>query len=194
MTVIGLGHVAGVGKDVAGSALSRDLGFRRVAFADKLRELAMTTDPLVTSQTQSANVGVGRGRLQWVVRGMGWEEAKSVYPEVRKYLQDLGLGAREVFGEDFWVDQALGSVGDDEDVVVTDVRFENEARAIKEMGGFLVRIDRPGRHPHGHRSETELATFEDWDAVVLNDQGVVELETAIVKVAAEFAKVSEVDE
>ena len=186
MTIIGLGHVARVGKDVAAAALCRDLGFRRVGFADKLKELALAADPLVTSQTQTANIGVGRGRLAWVVQGMGWEEAKSVYPEVRSLLQNLGVGARTVFGENFWVDQAFAGIKEGTDVVIPDVRFHSEADAIKARGGFLIRIDRPGHRGQGHVSETALADFDGWDATVTNTGTVQDLETEIVKTVQEL--------
>jgi hypothetical protein len=184
MTIVGLGHVARVGKDVAAAALSRDLGYRRIAFADKLRELALAADPIVTGATQTANIGIGRGRLSWVVQGIGWEEAKEIYPEVRKFLQDLGLGARKTFGEDFWVERALHNVSGD--VVVSDVRFHNEAEAIRDRGGFLIRIDRPGRHAEGHVSETALAGFEGWDAVIVNDGTVQDLEMRVVQVVKDL--------
>ena len=183
--IIGLGHVARSGKDVAASALSRDLGYRRVAFADKLKELALDIDPIVTASTQATNVGAGKGRLAWVVRGMGWDEAKAVYPEVRAILQRLGAGARDRFGEEFWIDIALPASLKG-DVVVSDVRYLNEAEAIQERGGKLIRIDRPGYVAEGHVSETALAGFEGWDAIILNDGSVQDLERKVVNQVKEW--------
>lgn len=176
--LIGLGHVAQVGKDVSARALVRDLQFEQRAFADPMRELALKLDPLVTASIQSINIGTGAGRLEHVVGGMGWEGAKAAYPEVRRILQALGTGARELFGEDFWVDLALKDLP--ERCVISDVRFPNEAEAIHAAGGKLIKIDRPGRKPQGHISETALADFDDWDLVVTNDQGILELEQEIV--------------
>lgn len=180
MTLVGIGHVARSGKDVAAAALVRDLGFERRAFADKLKRLAIAADPIVTTATQATNVGSGKGRLDWIVRGMGLEQAKDVYPEVRKFLQDLGAGAREVFGEDFWVDQCLGTKPLKTDIVISDVRYENEADEIRRRGGKLIRIDRPGVYATGHASETALVDY-DWDEVVNNDGSVHDLETKVVK-------------
>jgi hypothetical protein len=188
MTIVGIGHVARVGKDVAATALSRDLGFQRRAFADKLRELALEADPIVTASTQATNIGVGRGRLAWVVQGIGWEEAKNVYPEVRKFLQDLGVGARKVFGEDFWVKQAVEGIRKGQDVVFSDVRFHSEAEALQALGGKLIRIDRPGRVAEGHVSETALAGFDGWDAVIVNDGTVQDLEAKVVAQVKEWQK------
>lgn len=45
--------------------------------------------------------------------------------------------------------------------IITDCRFPNEAQAIKDRGGIVIRIDRPGFTPVNlHPSETSL---DDWD-------------------------------
>lgn len=59
-------------------------------------------------------------------------------------------------------------------VAVTDVRFRNEIKAIKEAGGKVIRIARPGAGLDGsgalHVSETEQASIPDsaFDAVIQN--------------------------
>lgn len=100
----------------------------------------------------------------------------------RKALQRYGTEAhRQVFGEDFWVD-ALLPIGDSglrgsppawegnfhtplypaeaqQIACITDLRFENEARRIRELGGQIWKINRPGRGGNGiipHASEVEL--------------------------------------
>ena len=50
-------------------------------------------------------------------------------------------------------------------VMVTDVRFPNEAAMIKEMGGYLIKITRPslsqdGADWHKHESEAYIDTIE----------------------------------
>lgn len=45
--------------------------------------------------------------------------------------------------------------------IITDCRFINEAKAVKEKGGIIIRVDRPGYGPiNDHPSETEL---DNWD-------------------------------
>lgn len=183
--IVGLGHIARSGKDSAATALVRDLGYRRVAFADKLRELAMACDPLVTSSTQASNVGSGKGRLAWVVHGLTWEGAKDTYPEVRNFLVNLGEGARKVLGEDVWVEAAFSGVKKGEDVVIPDVRYPNEVEAIKKRGGMLIRIDRPGAAPIG-LSDNYLSDFDGWDVVIQNDGTVQDLERAVVSAVREW--------
>ncbi len=175
----GIGHAQRVGKDSAATALCRDLGFRRVGFADKLKQLALKADPLVTPATRTVNVSIGHGHLGWVVKGMGWEDAKDQVPPVRLFLQKLGTGARELFGEDFWVDQALRGLDPTDNIVFPDVRFPNEADAIRAHGGRVIRINRPGHEPRGHESEVALAGYEfDWE--VHNNGTLVDLEREVV--------------
>lgn len=176
--IVGIGHVARVGKDTAGEALCRDLGFTRVGFADQLKELAKLIDPIVTSSTVTVNTDVGKGRLSWVVKGLGWEAAKDQYREVRRFLQALGEAGRLTFGEDFWINRALSDAKADR-IVVTDVRYLNEAEAIRAMGGLLIRINRPGRVASGHVSETDLLGFE-WDEEFDNNGSIQELQQHVV--------------
>lgn len=185
--IVGIGHISRVGKDVAANALSRDLGFQRRYFATKLKELALIADPLVTAQIATANIAVGRGRMDWVVKGMGWEEAKNVYPEVRTFLENLGHGARQVFGEDFWVRMAVDGITPDQNVVFADMRHYNEVDAVKAFGGKVIRIDRPGRVPK-ERSEMPLVTYDGWDAVIPNTGTVQDLETAVVNQVKEWMR------
>lgn len=188
--IVGLGHVKQVGKGSAAEGLQRDLGFREIGFADKLKELAMISDPIIYANAVT-NVGVGSGRLAKLVQSVGgWDKAKDTFPEIRAYLQRLGEGGRAVFGDYFWIDQVFAQVIDEERVVVSDVRYRNEFEHILECGGKLIRIDRPGYLPVGHVSETDLAEIHDemWDAVVVNDGTVIQLQQKIVGIVKGFLK------
>lgn len=70
------------------------------------------------------------------------------------------------------------------DVVIPDVRFKNEMKAIKKAGGLLIRIYRshPGLSGAAgqHRSETEQKEVTDnfFDAILHNDTTLEDLELA----------------
>jgi hypothetical protein len=92
----------------------------------------------------------------------------------RRAMQTLGTEwGRGCIAEDLWVrlfllraqrHRAAGAP-----VVCDDMRFANEAEAIRGAGGLLIRVDRPGVEPAGgHASEGGLAGF-DFDLVVRND-------------------------
>ena len=59
--------------------------------------------------------------------------------------------------------------------VVTDVRFENETKAIKDRGGILIRVDRDSDSKDSHGSENELNNYKDWDYVIDNNYSLLEL-------------------
>ena len=91
----------------------------------------------------------------------GWDGAKSL-SEVRCFLQRLGVAMRER-DENYWLDQAAEKIAAAKrwnlPVVVTDVRFANEANYLAGCGFTLVRVTRPGTGGDSHISETELDDY-----------------------------------
>ena len=179
MDIIGFSGWAGAGKDTAALALlSR--GYRKLSFADPLRELAALCDPVVGWET-------GPITYMAAVEAIGYDEAKFKYPELRQFLQRLGNGARTTFGDDFWINKALGSIAPDESVVMTDVRYKNEAAAIKRVGGLVVRIERPGvEAANDHISEHDLDDW-DFDAVFVNEGAYADLWAQVEQLVASRA-------
>lgn len=160
--IIGLSGYARSGKDTVAGMLMGIHGFQRVAFADTIREFLLRIDPLVMHNGMDF-------RLQDIVESKGWEEAKTQFPEVRRLLQDLGVGGRELLDDAVWINAALKDFDKNDKVVVTDVRFKNEAARIKNMGGQIWRINRINVGPaNDHISEVDL---DDWsfDAVITNN-------------------------
>lgn len=175
---------AGSGKDTAASYLCAEHGYTRVAFADPLKELALRVDPYVEPYEHVNALyesEIRAYRLSVVVREHGWERAKRL-PEVRRLLQELGAGIREL-DEDFWLRSAIekwwGATGP---VVFTDTRYRNEASELRFTGVKLVRIVRPGAGLSGpeadHNSETEL---DGWpvDHTITNDGSLADLHSAV---------------
>jgi hypothetical protein len=141
--LIGVTGYAQNGKDTVGKRLVEEHGYTRFAFADALKSMALVLDPLVNSEEWGEHV-----RLSRMVEYGGWESAKRD-PEVRRFLQVLGTEAvRNHIGEDSWVratERAIAEArmsGDADRVVITDVRFPNEAAWIFAQGGKLVRVNR----------------------------------------------------
>ncbi|MGW8975126.1 deoxynucleotide monophosphate kinase family protein [Streptomyces platensis] len=154
---------AGSGKDSAAARLVRRYQFVRVAFADPLKESALRLDPIVAAEGTS--YGTLPLRLSDTVRRYGWDRAKT-YPEVRRTLQNLGETVR-TDDPDFWLRMALDKLGTADrwslPVVVSDVRYGNEADALRAAGALMVRIERPGASAGGeaarHVSELDLDDY-----------------------------------
>jgi hypothetical protein len=156
--IIGITGYAQSGKSTLGELIVHHNGAHHANFADLMRDFLYAINPLVTPKS----------RIQDLVDHLGWERAKVGYPEVRQLMQRLGTDAgRKLFGETFWVDQFFANVGKTDLLVISDVRFPNEAQAIKDRGGIIVRIVRDGYEPvSAHVSET---SYNDQDFTIYND-------------------------
>ncbi|MFF8845528.1 hypothetical protein ACF08N_22880 [Streptomyces sp. NPDC015127] len=181
--IIGLSGYARSGKNEAAEALVQH-GWRQAAFADKLREFLYALDPLIPG-----HYGAGHLRLRRLVDSTGWDYAKVTYPEVRALLQRAGTEAgRKVLGANVWVNALFESHADAPALAVTDVRFPNEARAIVERGGVMIRVERPGVGPakdrvgRVHESEVALDGW-DFDHTLINDGSVRDLHLKLYGVA-----------
>jgi hypothetical protein len=158
------------GKDAVAAVLVEEFGWRRVAFADPLRAAALGADPLVGPCSLPGDLVPAYHYLADVVEALGWEVAKDTVPGVRRFLQRLGTEGIRALDDGFWVRAAMQTVEhlrtrprrpeEAAPVVVTDCRFPNEAEAILEAGGELLRIIRPGSAPaDSHPSETTLVGY-----------------------------------
>ena len=167
---IGLVGYSQSGKDTVANILVKNYGYTRVAFADKIREFLYGLNPMVACSPT--------GYLQDLVNLVGWDVAKQE-PQVRRLLQDLGNSARKTIDENVWVTLALGNIDVNQRVVITDVRFENEAMMIKLMGGQLWRVKRVGVGPvNDHVSESELEGYKV-DQIFVNNGTIEDLEALI---------------
>lgn len=172
-TLIGITGYAQVGKDTAADYLNRVYGYDRLAFADALRRLTERLNPLVALDA----AGDGLAPYNEVVAAAGYERAKVEVPGVRQFLKDLGNGAREVLGADVWVSAVMRSVRFGQSVVVSDVRFLNEAAAIRNFHpkspGIIIRIVRPD-HDAESAFEREVAQVQA-DFEVHNNGSITDL-------------------
>jgi cytidylate kinase len=151
--IIGLSGYAQTGKDTVAQHLVEKYGYTRIAFADPIREALYALDPLISDYPALPGVS-----LSWIVDKAGWESVKQESPMVRKMLQRMGTEVgRELFGQNFWVDQAMKKASQSELVVIADVRFPNEYDAIINAGGQVWRINKLINQPvNGHASEVAL--------------------------------------
>lgn len=170
LRLIGLTGRAGSGKDTAFDLLVSGVPtvkFQRKAFADLLKRsamLALGLDP------KDADHFKDRGTIKVL---FGQDEAKTLTG--REYLQRYGLEAhREVFGHDFWTKRVLTDevLGNSRVTVITDVRMDNEAETIRELGGQVWRIEKDDEPTDMH--PTEQGVSEDLVDVVIHNVGSVD--------------------
>ncbi len=117
-----------------------------------------------------------------------YTDKEAIIPELgvsaRHMMQTLGTEwGRACIHPDFWVMIARAKtqriMADGRSVVIDDVRFPNEAAMIRELGGELWRIDRPGIAYDGdHSSEGGLEEITP-DRVIVNDGTIAQLKEKI---------------
>jgi len=158
--IIGLSGYAQSGKDEVAKILVEEYGYTRIAFADKIRELLYEMNPNYHDTL-----------LQQAVDRLGWDEVKKDQA-VRRMMQNLGVGARKMFGDGFWVSQVFFGYDWKIPTVVTDVRFQNEANLLKKWtpdDTQIWRVKRPGVEAvNSHISEHDLDDYK-FDQILKNE-------------------------
>ncbi len=149
VNLLGLAGPAGVGKDFTFGWLQEysERVCYRIAFADGVRD--------------EVNLALG----------VDWAWHKPYNRLERALLQWYGTDYRRAQDEDYWVKDGLRRVNDTADnlryvgdilIVITDVRFANEAVAIRDAGGLCLEVKAPkwirkarlgGVLPPDHESE-----------------------------------------
>ena len=126
----------GSGKDTA-AAVFVAAGFAHVKFADCLKSMLATLMIMQGASDKTVNRSI-EGDLK---------EVPSIFlggRTPRYAMQHLGTAwGRDLIGEDFWVNSFKNAASHHTNVVVSDMRFPNEAQAIADMGGWRYRIVRP---------------------------------------------------
>lgn len=174
--IIGLSGYARSGKDEVAKILVEKYDYKRMAFADPIREFVLKVNPILETGH----------RVGELVKEFGWEVAKSK-DETRRLLQATGIVARELFGQEFWIEQLLKNIEYENSIVIPDVRFKNEMAIIRQMEGKVFRVVRTGVKPvNSHISEVELddAYFE---AHILNEGTLEDLDNYVTNLMRPYA-------
>jgi thymidylate kinase len=111
--------------------------------------------------------------------------AHSRSKSIRVALQILGTEIRRSKNENYWVEAFHAHLPDVDFILVTDVRFPNEADSIKDRGGVVIRLDIPeeiiearvqsrdglqySESVKSHASEVTLDDYERFDMFVGKD-------------------------
>jgi dephospho-CoA kinase len=159
--IIGLSGYAQVGKDTVAQILVENHGYTRLAFADIIKNACYILDPIINLEGM---------RLAHAVDKFGWDSVKEL-PEVRRLLQAMGSEVgRELIDPQIWVELTMHNVSPKDKIVISDVRFRNEAEEIKWKQGQIWRISRIERDSpiNLHRSETDMDSW-DFDHYLANN-------------------------
>ena len=168
--IIGLGYQARAGKDTVAAHLVNKYNFVQESFAFPLKEY-------IGRQICGFNDKQLYGAWKETV-----DQEWGMTP--RQMLQLIGTDAlRKVVHDGFWVipmkRKLKEHIRNERHIVISDVRFLNEIKLIKSLGGKVVKLDRHNPDKisgfEKHSSETELDYYDGWDHVLENNGTLEEL-------------------
>lgn len=191
MALIGIVGQAGHGKDTIGTILKEKHGFHTYALATPLKEGICKTVFGLSDEQLYTQLGKekkdefwgcsAREIMQFVGTELFREQMCRIMPHVGKefWLQVFRKWRKDLFLKLKYLPN----------VVVTDVRFQNEADFIKKYGGKIWRVQRDfGVHTdflqestRQHSSEIEQLNIQGVDEVIMNDGTIEDLEDKIKK-------------
>lgn len=176
--LIGITGRAGSGKDTLADYLVRQFGYVKYSLSKPIKDIL--------------NERFGWTEKDWENRA--WKEAQmphcgasvrniTINFSPRSWAQWLGTEVgRNIGGEDVWVNMMERAWRDlledrsmwaDALMVVPDVRFNNEARRIHELGGAVIRVVRDGvADVNAHVSELGISD-ELVNVEVINDSDII---------------------
>jgi hypothetical protein len=159
--LIGLSGKAGSGKTTVTNYLTT-MGFGTRKFAGPLK--SMLADLLISQGVKPEDTHLF---IEGALKEVPTELLGGKSP--RHAMQTLGTEwGRGQLHEDFWVEAALRDL-DTSDLIFDDVRFPNEARAIRNRGGIVVNVLREDAPQVGrHLSEDALMDFA-FNFIIYND-------------------------
>ncbi len=162
--IIGLTGGKGVGKSTVAKVFV-EKGFTELAFADPLKRaaaelLGIPADWLLSASSQDKEA---------IVPGFNFT--------YRTFLQKLGTDfARDMIINDFWIDRmevSLASLSKTTPIVISDIRFDNEAKLVLDKGGIIIKVDRPvSGDKDTHISEKGISS--DIVQYIFNNQGTLD--------------------
>ena len=166
--IIGFVGLIGSGKDTAADYLVNFHGFRRDSFATTLKDAV------------SAVFGWDRLMLEGrTAESRAWREQVDLWwaqrldmPHLtpRWILQHWGTDVlRNHFNDDIWIASLEHKLQRSTDnVVISDVRFPNEIKAIRRAGGYIYWIQR-GELPPWYQCALTENTTDEYDQWLLQD-------------------------
>lgn len=198
MNIIAFTGLKRSGKDTAAEYFTK-FGYKRLSFASKLKEVVANYFGCVSnSEDDREEVQEFIMRFSSIVRIatilkldanlllsktidalepflVRFGDDCAVYRmSYRQVLQLFGTEACRAVKDDIWVQCVVDEINSNPNgkYVISDLRFDNEAVAIRNLGGKIIQIERDGTSADGHSSEKGVSksyingsvkntTFED---------------------------------
>jgi hypothetical protein len=141
-SIIGICGFMGSGKDTIADYLVNIHGYKRESFANSLKDSVAVT----FNWDREMLEGRSKQSREWREQVDEWWAERLGMPNLtpRWVLQYWGTEVvRQTFHDDMWIaslQYKLATTKDD--IVITDCRFPNELKAIRDLGGQVIRVKR----------------------------------------------------
>jgi len=187
-TLVGLTGKAGVGKDTLADYLVARHGFAKLSLAAPLKEAINGLFGFTPEQWDDR---------EWKERVIDW-----IGKSPRQLAQTIGTEwGRECIAEDIWlriaqrrIEQLLaeGYKG----VVISDVRFDNEASFVRRLGGLVCAIVRDAVDdvsPHASERGVHIALIHHWIVNTGSREGLFASGDAVLSTFANRSTTANID-
>ena len=176
--IIGIGHQRGVGKDVAAMFMVQEFHQQYPTIGRTIKHASFAEPLYEVCEMLYAWAGFRTANYYNQNRAEKEEVLPLLGKSPRQILIEMGMKVREIIPST-WVDYGMNQ--SHEIVIFSDMRFPNEAEAIKKAGGICVKITRPGlplvEDPND--PDNQLSGFDDWDYHIVNDGSMKDYEKQI---------------
>lgn len=173
MVVIGLVGLKQSGKSTVARRLVEEHSFSRGRFAAALKDMLG-----VLLRYRGASDALVERMIEGDLKEIPSPLLNGTTP--RHAMQTLGTEwGRDCIHNDLWVDTEVASVGRSltKRVLFEDVRFENEVRAIRSLGGVIWQVQRPGQVANDRHASEQLRVSPD--QTVSNDGSIGDLHAIV---------------
>lgn len=191
LNLIGIHGKMGSGKNLV-SEIIRDftsnINFEEKAYASKIKDIASIITGLPRDRFEDRDFKKSLLPKEWSVpektilnsitsfKNVSFSKQMSI----RELLQKIGTDCiRKNLHENVWINALFADYNNKSKWIITDVRFPDEIKAIKERNGIVIKKNGKMGSKNTHLSETALDEYEDWDYVVPYRSDIEELKAEV---------------
>lgn len=176
IAIVGFAGKKGSGKTTAATHLCKTQGFVKYSFAEPLKVMAFQFIKSFGYSDKEAHYFIHENKVDAI---------PAIGRSARRIMQTLGTEwGRCQIGHDIWIKAARVRLKNtpDKNIVFDDIRFENEAELIRQLGGLIIHIKSDSNEEDHHASERGIDVYSQ-DVIVRNhvdDYFLVDVESMVL--------------